>query len=78
MSEAEDDIDDAIVAKVSDYVDGLLTGAERALPFFERSHFGLDLLFGGALFPTQGLTQRAFLRVAFAGTLTRHLAVDTA
>lgn len=29
MSEAEDDIDDAIVAKVSDYVDGLLTGAER-------------------------------------------------
>lgn len=29
MSEAEDDIDDAIVAKVSDYVDGLLSGAER-------------------------------------------------
>lgn len=29
MSEAEDDIDDAIVAKVSDYLDGLLSGAER-------------------------------------------------
>jgi anti-sigma factor RsiW len=29
MSEAEDDIDDEIVAKVSDYLDGLLKGAER-------------------------------------------------
>lgn len=30
MSEAvEDDIDDEVVAKVSDYVDGLLSGAER-------------------------------------------------
>ena len=29
MSEADDDIDDEIVAKVSDYVDGLLSGAER-------------------------------------------------
>jgi len=29
MSETEEDIDDTIVAKVSDYVDGLLTAAER-------------------------------------------------
>jgi anti-sigma factor RsiW len=29
MSEANDDIDDEILAKVSDYVDGLLKGAER-------------------------------------------------
>ena len=29
MSEADEDIDDEIVAKVSDYVDGLLSGAER-------------------------------------------------
>ncbi|HEY5922941.1 MAG TPA: hypothetical protein VIV11_14780 [Kofleriaceae bacterium] len=29
MSEAEDDIDDEVVAKVSDYLDGLLKGAER-------------------------------------------------
>ena len=29
MSEAEDDIDDEIVAKVSDFIDGLLKGAER-------------------------------------------------
>ncbi|HEX5063491.1 MAG TPA: hypothetical protein VFV99_29140 [Kofleriaceae bacterium] len=30
MSEADEDIDDEIVAKVSDYVDGKLTAAERA------------------------------------------------
>jgi anti-sigma factor RsiW len=29
MSEAEEDIDDEIVVKVSDYLDGILTGAER-------------------------------------------------
>jgi anti-sigma factor RsiW len=29
MSEQDDDIDDEIVAKVSDYLDGLLEGAER-------------------------------------------------
>jgi anti-sigma factor RsiW len=29
MSEAEEDIDDEILAKVSDYLDGLLKGAER-------------------------------------------------
>jgi anti-sigma factor RsiW len=29
MSEQDDDIDDEIVAKVSDYLDGLLAGAER-------------------------------------------------
>jgi hypothetical protein len=29
MSEAEEEIDDEIVAKVSDYLDGLVTGSER-------------------------------------------------